>query len=615
MYGDAIPIDDPNGCSGGRMGWTAMIGWEIISGMWRLSRAVGVFAVTLTACLVVLPVGAGAVPVSPELRVIAWNICGEAGGAPGSDAFCPYRNDPQRKADEIARLVTEHNANVLLLQEVCGGEDGSHLSLLAAALGTGWNVRHAIAHRPADGESYCRGVGSDDLKGDIGVAIAVKATVTETTDQPTVPAAPTVDLQQLPILCVRTAEWTTRICTTHVLANPSDPRRPGQLDTIKNIIWPDRHDVVLGGDFNLFPQSSQLAGLESPFDECDRHTYGSGDVADEVTHHAWADTTTEVWRKRDHIFAALPGAGTLFHYCDADLSRVDTTYYGLPDGPNGYSDHAPLIGYLRTRSPGAPTVPGDLTGDGRPDLAAIDTSGQLRLYEGRGNGTVTWPNGIIGTGGWAGAAISHRGDFTGDGSEDVLARVGDALWVYPNRGYGRLADRVAVGGPGWSGVSQVVSVGDLTGDGYPDVVAIRSDQLYLYPGDPAHRPALLAARLIGTGGWSPMTLTAPGDADHDGRPDLLVRDTSSGVLYLYRGRADGTFGDRTTYGTRGWTLSNRPLLASGDADGNGIADLWATAGDGTLQFYAGETDGSGNPVDGPQTQVGESGWNSITRIA
>lgn len=579
-----------------------------------LLRVLGVLVVALPFFLTVRPHTASAAVAPPELRVVTWNICGEAGGNPGFDSYCPYRTDPQRKANEIARVVTEHGANVVLLQEICGGEDGSQLSLLATALGSGWSYRHALVQRPADGASYCRGTGANDLKGDLGVAVLVKATITATTDQPTVPSTPTVNLQQLPLLCVRTAEWTTRLCTTHVLADATDPRRPGQVDTIENLVWPDRHDLVLGGDFNFFPESRELADLEATFDECDRQSYGVGDTVNEETHLAWNGSTTQVWRKRDHIFAARPGAGTLFRYCDADLSRVDTTYYGLPDGSNGYSDHAPLVGYLRTRTPGAPATPGDLTGDGRADLIAIDAAGQLRLYDGRGNGRLNWPNGIIGTGGWTGAAISHRGDFTGDGTEDVLARVGDGLWVYPNRGYGRLSDRIALGGSGWSAVSQVLSVGDITGDGRPDVVAVRANQLYLHASDPLHQPGLLPPVLIGSSGWSPMTLTAPGDADHDGRPDLLVRDTGSGVLYLYRGQANGRFDDRSVYGTTGWTSTNRPLLAAGDADGNGVADLWATAADGKLFFYAGDTNSAGDPSDGPWTEVG-TGWQTISRIA
>ncbi|WP_169734162.1 FG-GAP-like repeat-containing protein [Hamadaea tsunoensis] len=551
---------------------------------------------------------------SPELRVMTWNVCGEAGGDPGMAGYCPHRNEPVYKAQHIADAAAAHDANVILLQEICGGEDGSQLSLLAADLGPGWSVVHAKAARP-DGTGNCRdNKDTVELKGDLGVAVAVKATITETTRQDTVPATPAYSAQQLPLLCVRTAEWTTRICTTHILAEVKDPRRGAQIENVRADVWADRYDLVLGGDFNMFPDTTLLQPLEDAFDECDRHSYSSGDAVNEVTHFAWT-TGGGVWTKRDHIFASLPGAGSLFHYCDADLSRVDTSQLGLP-ASNGDSDHAPLIGYLRTRTPAdPPATAGDLTGDGLPDLAAIDGDGKLRLYAGRGDGSVVWPNGVIGTGGWTGAAISHRGDFTGDGTEDVLARVGDGLWIYPNLGYGRLGSRVAVGATGWSAVSQVLSVGDLTGDGYPDVVAIRGDQLYLYPGDPAHRPALLAGRLIGTGGWGVMTLSAPGDADHDGRPDLLARDTASGVLYLYRGQAGATFGARTVYGTRGWTLANRPLIAAGDADGNGTADLWATAGDGTLQFYAGGTGAAGDPADGPRTQVGDSGWNAITRIS
>jgi VCBS repeat protein len=139
-------------------------------------------------------------------------------------------------------------------------------------------------------------------------------------------------------------------------------------------------------------------------------------------------------------------------------------------------------------------------------------------------------------------------------------------------------------------------------------VAIGSSKLYLYESDPANRPGFLGAREIGASGWASLTLTAPGDANGDGRPDLLARDTTTGKLYLYRGQANGSFSNRTEYGAAGWTLTNRPLLAGG----NNVSDLWATAGDGTLKFYAGTS--AANPTDGPQTQVGV-GWGVIKAIA
>ncbi|MFI5868473.1 trypsin-like serine protease [Streptomyces sp. NPDC051546] len=62
-------------------------------------------------------------------------------------------------------------------------------------------------------------------------------------------------------------------------------------------------------------------------------------------------------------------------------------------------------------------VPGDMTGDGLPDMVAIDTDGKLRLYPGNGIGGLgTMVE--IGTGGWVRAQITHRGDWTDDGMEE-----------------------------------------------------------------------------------------------------------------------------------------------------------------------------------------------------
>ncbi|MFD8912557.1 trypsin-like serine protease [Streptomyces sp. NPDC059575] len=256
-------------------------------------------------------------------------------------------------------------------------------------------------------------------------------------------------------------------------------------------------------------------------------------------------------------------------------------------------------------------VPGDMNGDNKPDLVAIDNTGKLFLYPGTGTGALG-ARLQIGSGGWSGASVTHRGDWNGDGMEDIVAVVGGELRVYPNRGDGTLAAAIKIGT--LPTTARIVGIGDTTLDGKPDLLATYDNKLYRYPGTSGTTPSVGAPVLIGSSGWDVMTLTAHGDADRDGRVDLLARDTRDGILYNYLGQPNGTFSDRTEFG-HGYTVTNRPLIAgAADADRNGVADMWATAGDGTLKFYKGGSDIHG-PIDGPSIQVGSGGWGSITSIS
>lgn len=551
------------------------------------------------AAMAATATGTGTATAQNEIRVVSWNICGEAGSPRGVAGFCPYRNEPTVKMDEVKKVVDERRANVVMLQEVCGGAPGSHMALLQERLGSEWSIRHAKGARP-DGRTDCRG----GLTGELGILLAVKGTVTGSWSENTLPASPE-DSQTLPALCVAVEGWSTTPCTTHVIPGQAS-RAAEQIKNVKAFL--DAHapgGTVLGGDFNRNAGAAEMATLTGAYDNC----------IEGYTYHGWDTEGTggHSWNKLDHLFTTKAVGASRFASCAIDSARMDTTPNEPDSGaPSGVSDHAPVTAVLR----GAPRA-GDMNGDGKSDLVAVDDAGKLRLYAGHGNGAVTGSPAEIGSGGWAGASVSHRGDWTGDGTEDLVARVGGELRVYPNRGDGTLASPVRIG-TGFPADSRVVSVGDATGDGYPDVVATIGDTLWLYAGDPgaAAGAGVKSGVQIGLRGWSPMSLSAAGDADHDGRVDLFARDANDEKLWLYRGRGDGTFGERTEYG-HGYGTGNRPLLAgAGDADGNGVADLWATTneGTGTLLFYAGETNGAGNPVDGPRTTVGLSGWNTIRAI-
>ncbi|MFF4172719.1 N-acetylmuramoyl-L-alanine amidase [Streptomyces sp. NPDC001744] len=95
---------------------------------------------------------------------------------------------------------------------------------------------------------------------------------------------------------------------------------------------------------------------------------------------------------------------------------------------------------------------GDLTGDGKPDLIGRDASGALWLYKGTGSATAPYaPRVQVGTG-WQGYnTIVGPSDLTGDGKVDFVARdTSGVLWLYKGTGSATApyAPRVQVG-PGW----------------------------------------------------------------------------------------------------------------------------------------------------------------------
>ncbi|MFE5796648.1 FG-GAP-like repeat-containing protein [Streptomyces sp. NPDC056503] len=563
------------------------------------------------------------VPVKRQLTVLTWNICGETLVPRGGSGYCPRRPDVQGKALKVAELARKYQADVIMLQEVCGyqgdinatpqpnaapnpklfpgANSKSHMAFLQADLTSEWTVRHAAGSRPTDKESYCRNSteeGYGEIGGSIGVLLAVKGTMH---DVRTIETVTDTSLERsMPALCGRLVGWPDQLCTTHLIAGDNTVQR-AQMTEIKNRLgaaW--AQGTVIGGDFNGNLDDPDLTAAHDELDACETNTF---------THQTWAadETTARTWNM-DHLFASKLSAGTRWTSCLADHEAMDKTQNLAGTQPDGWSDHAPVIATLR-HTP----VPGDMTGDGKPDLVAIDNAGKLRLYPGTGTGALTAPL-TIGNSGWTGASIAHRGDWNGDGTEDLLARVNNELRIYPNQGDGTLTS--------WTTLplslpvtARVAAVGDLDLDGAPDAVVSFNDTLYRYDrvGATSSPPAPLVK--ISSQGWADQDITGVGDANHDGRPDLLTRQrsgTDAGKLWYHRGLPDGTFASPTQYG-HGYTTTARPLItAAADADSDGVADMWATTSDGTgrLLYYKGGTNTAGNPVDGPSTEVGTGGWNT-----
>lgn len=197
----------------------------------------------------------------------------------------------------------------------------------------------------------------------------------------------------------------------------------------------------------------------------------------------------------------------------------------------------------------------DLDGDSVQDL----------VYRRSDNGHVYWSY-YDWTSGWRTKKIFSNwktrtrivtpGDLTGDYKADLISvdKAGKA-WLYPGKGNGTFASRVRIGsGTGWNGYNMVRGKGDLTGDGRADILARhrKTGAIYLYKGTGKASSPFSARVKVRT--WKNSTYNAfdaVGDVNGDGKADFLAR-TPGGRLYLYKGTGKANskiFAERKSVGT------------------------------------------------------------------
>jgi len=322
---------------------------------------------------------------------------------------------------------------------------------------------------------------------------------------------------------------------------------------------------------------------------------GSGTVAADADGRAALQLTPAQWGTNILTVQAVDNAGNVSQ-------------------PVTYTFYAPS-------NPKPATAPGDVNGDGVPDILLPDAAGNLQIISADATGTTPTstvpaaqaPNGAS----WQAYQLAHRGwgSFSPP-VDDLFAHLpgGRSLHVYDNFHLGayNLGTKTTIERPelcgasacppgyqaDWSKTEQLFSLGSLKPGYLPSLLTVEDGDLWLF-GDARFGYRFRTVTRLSTGGaWAGYDIIAPGRAA-DGSLALWSRERATGTLRVHpiAAGADGTFDSATLADPAAGTVvgsapvADYPILASsGDGNADGAPDLYAVTSDRHLVTFNGVTD-------------------------
>lgn len=372
----------------------------------------------------------------------------------------------------------------------------------------------------------------------------------------------------------------------------------------------DNLPVIVFGDFNAQPGTTEISDLKNGLDVVD----ALGDSTGDLTFHGWDATGNSkldwIMSDRSMGFTSWNVITTSYGgYWPSDHWPVIATYVpGVFGGPhtdaNGKSANANTKFYFA-----------DIDGDGKKDKVYWNPtydSGRPQVFLSNGNGTFASPA-VVHTASASTLSTTryHFADVNGDGKADLI------LWdptlnsghtrVYLATTSGNFSSTVIDNPEGTSaGTTTMYSFADVNGDGKADKIYWNATfdsgktRVYLATSGGSFSGTVVA----GTEGASTTggTIFYYADVNGDGKMDKILwhPTLNSGKTMVYLSDGDGTFTASSTFSNSGATsVSASTEFYFSDINGDGRADKIYWRPDlylGKLKVYYATT---GNAFDGP----------------